>query len=293
MLAEGVCVAMLCQEKSKNGSAELVSIIMPTYNCAAYIDAAIASVQAQTYENWELIIIDDASTDQTARVIQPFLADRRILYHRMERNQGPAAVRNQALCLAKGAYIAFLDSDDLWLPEKLERQISFMQQTPCAFSCTAYQRVDEQGRSLGVILLPYRCVGYWREFFLGNVIGNSTVIYDRRRFGDVQVPDIRKRNDFALWLELLREGERCFGIEEPLMQYRVRENSVSAKKWGLLKYHWQLYRQVEEQNIFISALGVATLLITKGTKMGQRRRKCEKETQKRKYAVPDGGIVIR
>lgn len=276
---------MLCQEKTETVTSDLVSIVMPTYNCAAYIGAAIASVQAQTYENWELIIVDDASTDQTADVIAPFLTDQRILYHRMERNQGPASVRNQALCLAKGAYIAFLDSDDLWLPEKLEHQISFMQQTPCYFSCTAYQRVDEQGRSLGVILLPHHCVGYWREFFLGNVIGNSTVVYDRRHFGDVQVPDIRKRNDFALWLELLRNGERCFGIAQPLMQYRVRENSVSAKKWGLLKYHWQLYRQVEHQNLLISALGVFTLLMAKGTGMGQHRRKCEKEKQSRKYAV--------
>lgn len=278
---------MLCQEKTETAASDLVSIVMPTYNCAAYIGAAIASVQAQTYENWELIIVDDASTDQTADVIAPFLTDQRILYHRMERNQGPAAVRNQALGLAKGAYIAFLDSDDLWLPEKLERQISFMQQTPCVFSCTAYQRVDEQGRSLGMILLPHHCVGYWREFFLGNVIGNSTVVYDRRHFGDVQVPDIRKRNDFALWLELLRSGERCFGIAEPLMQYRVRENSVSAKKWGLLKYHWQLYRQVEGQNLLTSALGVFTLLVAKGTGMGQHRRKCEKEKQSRKYAVSD------
>lgn len=247
-----------------------VSVVMPTYNCGEFIAESICSVQAQTYENWELWITDDHSTDHTASVVEPFLKDPRIHYIYLQENGGPAKARNEALRLAKGDYIAFLDSDDIWSPDKLERQLKFMQEKECFFSCTGYRKMDEDGRSLDTAILPHAKAGYWKTFFLSNPIGNSTVIYDRCHFGERQVPLIRKRNDFALWLQILRDGDACYGLEDVLMDYRVRKQSVSSNKLGLAKYHWELYRQVEKRGLIVSALGVLMWAFVKGTGFGLR-----------------------
>ncbi len=249
----------------------MVSVIMPAYNSAKYITESIASVQHQTMENWELLIVDDGSTDNTAQVIAPLLTDSRIHYYSLPEHKGAACARSMALRNAKGDFIAFLDSDDLWAPEKLERQLAFMASSDCYFSCTSYHKVDEFGNSLGRLQVPFRKAGYWLAYFTGNPIGNSTVIYDRRHFGLQQVPEIRKRNDYALWLQLLRHGDACYGLQEPLMSYRVRFNSLSARKVALLRYNWHVIRHLEKRNIFVAALGLMGCAVCKVLHLGQKR----------------------
>lgn len=255
---------------------EKVSVIMPTYNCAEYIADAILSVQAQSYENWELIIVDDLSTDDTRQVVEPFLQDSRIRYHCLAQNGGPAAARNWGLRECTGAYVAFLDSDDLWMPEKLEKQLSFMKRhadQQCYFCCTAYEKMDIQGNDLGVVLLPPPRADYWKVFRCSNPLSNSTVLYDRRHFGDVQVPLIAKRNDFALWLKMLKNGDVAFGMDDVTMRYRVRKNSVSHDRVRLGYYHWYLYRHVEKMNLVLSIYGMLCWAFVKGTGIGLRIRK--------------------
>ncbi len=262
------------------GRKNLVSIIMPTYNCAKYIEESIQSVLAQTIDTWELFVIDDASTDDTRLRVKPFLTDARIHYICLPQNMGPAEARNQGLQQAHGAYIAFLDSDDLWAPEKLERQLAFMEQTndgACYFSCTAYTWMDEAGSSLHTKITPYAEVGYWKAFFLSNPIGNSTVLYDRSHFPNLSVPHIKKRNDFALWLQMLKNGEKCYGLTEPLTNYRVRSNSISSKKLSLAKYHWQLYRHIERLSLGVSILGMLSWAVVKGTGLGVKKEKYYEE----------------
>ena len=257
---------------------EKVSVIMPAYNCGKFIGESIRSVQAQTYENWELLIVDDVSTDDTAEVVAAFLGDDRIRYYCLQENGGPAAARNEALRRAQGDYIAFLDSDDIWMPEKLEHQLAFMKKNGYFFTCTGYKKTNEAGAPLGIQVIPRTSADYWKAFFLGNPIGNSTVIYDRRHFGDRQIPPIRKRNDFALWLQLLREGDACYGMEDVLMAYRVRNDSISSKKIRLAKYQWELYRHIEKKSLMLSCLGVLSWAVVKGTGLGLRVRKSKENT---------------
>ena len=266
------------QPMKRQYAQEKVSIIMPTYNCGRYIGEAVRSVQAQTYDNWELWIVDDCSTDGTAQAVRPFLEDPGVHYHCMEANEGPAQARNLALRRADGRYVAFLDSDDLWYPDKLEKQIAFMQSRlaeGCRFSCTAYIRIDEQGNSLHRTLIPPAKTGYWKLFFLSNPIGKSTVLFDRDYFGLVQAPLVRKRNDFGLWLEMLRQGDVCYGMEETLMKCRVREGSVSHNKFGLIRHQWHLYRHVEKMSLPLCAIGMACWAFVKGTGVGLTIRRSE------------------
>lgn len=248
-----------------------VSVIMPTFNCAKYIAESIASVQRQTMENWELFVVDDGSTDNTAQILTPLLADSRIHYHVLPEKKGVAYARSWAIRHAQGDYIAFLDSDDLWAPEKLERQLAFMSSTPCYFSCTAYRRIDAEGKPLGQIQLPFDKAGYWTSYMTGNPIGNSTTMYDRRHYGLQQVPEISKRNDYALWLQLLRSGDACYGLQEVLTSYRVRVNSLSARKLSLVRYNWHVIRHLERQNLLTSALGMLGCMGAKLVHLGRKR----------------------
>lgn len=256
-----------------------VSIIMPTFNCARYIAESIDSVLAQTYEDWELWIVDDQSEDDTLQTIERYLADERIRYVCLETHGGAAAARNRGLQLARGQYIAFLDSDDLWMPEKLEKQVDFLERhraEGCHFCCAAYTKMDEHGRSLHTLAIPPKTTGYWKMYLLSNPIGNSTVLYDRDAFGMVQVPEIKKRNDYAMWLQMLRGGAVCYGMEESLARYRVRSGSISHNKLGLMKYHWILYRHIERHNLLVCALGICCWAFVKGTHIGLRIRRTDK-----------------
>ncbi len=234
----------------------LVSVITPAYNCADFIGKTIESVVSQTYTNWEMIIVDDCSTDNTEDVVKKYSEnDSRIKYYCLARNSGAAAARTEAMRRAVGEYMAFLDSDDLWLPGKLEKQLGFMKNNGCAFSCTEYEQVDENGKSNGRIIKTVKKTDYNR-LLLDCPVGNSTVMYNVRKMGKFEVPDIRKRNDDALWLKMLKKEKYIYGMPEVLSQYRIRENSISSNKFKLIKYHWILYRDIEHLSVFRSAFHV-------------------------------------
>ena len=222
---------------------DLVSIIMPSYNTARFIGESIASVFAQTYTNWELLIVDDCSTDNTDEIIAQF-NDPRITYVKNEKNSGAAVSRNRALALAKGKWIAFLDSDDLWAPQKLEKQLKFMAENGFAFSYTCYEEVDENGSPTGTLVGgPKRITktGMFNYCWPGCL----TVMYNREVVGDIQIADIRKNNDYAIWLKACRKAD-CYLLSETLASYRKRGGSISNHSYvALIKWHYKLYREAE------------------------------------------------
>ena len=233
---------------------ELVSIIMPTYNCAKFINETIKSVLNQTYENWELVIVDDCSNDNTEEVVASF-NDKRIKYNRLEKNSGAAVARTTAMKMATGNYMAFLDSDDLWKDNKLEKQLEFMKKNNYNFTCTAYEQIDEEGHQLNKIIKTKKKADYNR-ILLDCPVGNSTVMYNVDNLGKFEVPNIRKRNDDALWLQILKKEKFIYGMPDVLMEYRIRNNSISSNKFSLIKYHWQLYREIEHLSVIRSAFHI-------------------------------------
>ena len=233
---------------------ELVSIIMPTYNCAKFIKETIESVLNQTYENWELVIVDDCSNDNTEEIVESF-NDKRIKYHKLEKNSGAAVARTTAMKMAIGNYMAFLDSDDLWKKEKLEKQLEFMKKNNYNFTCTAYEQIDEEGNKLNKVIKTKKKANYNR-ILLDCPVGNSTVMYNVDNLGKFEVPNIRKRNDDALWLQILKREKFIYGMPDVLMEYRIRNNSISSNKLSLIKYHWQLYREIEPLSVIRSAFHI-------------------------------------
>lgn len=223
---------------------DLVSIISPSYNCEKFIGKTIDSVLAQTYENWELIIVDDRSTDNTDAVVAKY-NDKRIKYLKNEKNSGAAVSRNKALREAKGRWIAFLDSDDLWLPQKLEKQIAFMEANDYHFSYTNYEEIDEDGHKLGVKVTGPKVISKTGMF---NYCwpGCLTVMYDAEVYGLLQIADIKKNNDYAMWLKVCRKMN-CYLLDEYLAQYRRgREGSISTHSyWKLIEWHYKLWHDAE------------------------------------------------
>lgn len=224
----------------------LVSIIMPNYNSAQFIEETITSVLSQTYENWELILVDDLSSDDSINIIESLISqDKRIKLIKLRQNSGPAIARNCAIEEATGRYIAFLDSDDLWHPRKLSKQISFMKEHDIALSYTGYHRIEEEnGGIIDQIHVPEKVE--YSELLKQNIIGCLTAMYDTQKLGKVYMPDISKRQDFGLWLNILKKVPYAYGIDEPLAYYRVRTASVSSNKILASKYNWKLYREVEK-----------------------------------------------
>lgn len=252
----------------------LVSIIMPTYNCAPFIKETVESVLAQTYKNWELLIADDCSKDNTKEVLAPYLQKYpNIHYTCLGKNGGPAAARSVALKQAKGDYVAFLDSDDLWHKEKLSRQIDFMQKNNAPFSATGYELIKEDGTRLHTALIPPEKTDYDKMLRLSCPVGNLTIMYDRRVVGDQQVPSIKKRNDFALWLQTLHKTPVCYGLPDVLGAYRLRSQSVSRNKLKLLPYHYHLYHHIEKLNFFRTAWYILCWGFVKGTGVGIKKIK--------------------
>lgn len=230
----------------------LVSVIMPTYNCGRFITETIESIQAQTYANWEIEIVDDCSKDDTKQIVEALMEkDPRIHYHCLENNSGAAVARTEAMKLARGEYMAFCDSDDLWMPDKLERQLAFMNENGYAFSCTAYEQIDEESKSLDRVIKTIKKTDYNR-LLLDCPVGNSTVMYNVGMMGKFEVPNIRKRNDDALWLTMLKKEKYIWGMPDVLMRYRIRKNSISSNKLSVIKYHWILYRQIEHLSVLRS-----------------------------------------
>lgn len=274
----------------------LVSIIMPSYNTGKFIAETIESVKAQTYTDWELIIVDDASTDNTDEVVSAFIKERhceepqgracheqsvvvaihgRIHYLKNEKNSGAAVSRNRALREARGKWIAFLDSDDLWAPDKLEKQIAFMEKNGYAFSYTRYGEMDEDGNKTGVVVggpAHISKTGMYNYCWPGCL----TVMYDREVVGDIQIADIRKNNDYAMWLKIVRKAD-CYLLAENLATYRKRSGSIThschpeqssmslraegeaitnqhhlKSKFSMIQWHYKLYREAEGMNPVVS-----------------------------------------
>lgn len=227
---------------------ELVSIIMPSYKCGRFIGESIKSVQAQTYQNWELIIVDDCSCDGTIDIVLDIKKyDDRISLYQNKVNSGAAVSRNAALRNAKGRWIAFLDSDDLWEPTKLEKQIKFMEDNHYAFSYHDYIEIDEQDNELGVHVSGKKHVGKF-DMFACCWPGCLSVMYDASKIGLIQINDIKKNNDTAMWLKVIQKSD-CYLLPETLGKYRRRANSITPKPlWERIWAHYPLFRVAEEMN---------------------------------------------
>jgi len=241
--------------------ADLVSIIMPSFNTSSYIAETIESVQAQSYMNWELIIVDDCSSDNTDEVVKTFLSDERIRYLKNEKNSGAAVSRNRALQEAKGRWIAFLDSDDLWMPGKLEKQIQFMEKHGYHFSYTNYAEIDVEGKRNGITVTgPKRITK--TGFFNYCWPGCLTVMYDKDVVGLIQIADIKKNNDYAMWLKVCRKAD-CYLLNEELALYRRgRAGSISTHNIKtMIGWHYKLYREAEGQNTVATVINTGRNLV--------------------------------
>ena len=231
----------------------LVSIITPSWNCAPFIEETIQSVQAQTYQNWEMIIVDDCSTDDTFAVVEPFVKqDDRIKYITNVRNSGAAVSRNVALRQAKGRWIAFLDSDDLWKPEKLEHQLQFMVENNYHFSYHEYGEIDGNSQETGVNVSGPRHIS---KLGMYNFCwpGCLTVMYDAEKIGLIQIKDIKKNNDYAMWLKVIKKAD-CYLLKENLAMYRRgRAGSVSTHSYvTMMKWHYKLFHDADDKNAIAS-----------------------------------------
>jgi len=243
------------------------SIITPSYNSSGFISNTIGSVIDQAVSNWELIIVDDCSTDNSVEVIQGFVdKDPRIKLIQLTENSGAAVARNKGIEAAKGRYIAFLDSDDAWSPDKLEKQLAFMQANDYPFTFAAYDKVDEAGKVFGHVGVPDKVT--YSDLLKSCSIGCLTAMYDTEFFGKVYMPLIRKRQDLGLWLKLLKKTKYAYGLNETLGFYKVRKDSISANKKIAALFTWRLYRDIEKLSLpkasyYFSHYAVRGLLRTK------------------------------
>lgn len=226
---------------------DLVSIIMPSYNTGRFIKETIESVLDQSYPAWELIIVDDCSTDNTDEVVNQYLVDERMRYIKNDTNSGAAVSRNRALREAKGKWIAFLDSDDLWEADKLQKQILFMKDNDYHFSYTNYVEIDEESKVNGKSVTGPKRIskhGMYNYCWMGCL----TVMYDADAVGLIQIPDIKKNNDYAMWLKVCKKAN-CYLLDETLARYRKRSGSISNHGYmKLIKWHYKLYREAENKN---------------------------------------------
>lgn len=221
----------------------MVSIIVPVYNVEKFIEATVNSVLSQTYTDFELLLVDDCSTDKTLEIINRF-SDNRIRLIKMEDNLGAWAARNRGLKEAKGELIAFLDSDDLWVPEKLEKEICFMKAEDAGFVFTGYEFADSDGVGLGKIVRVPHTLSY-KEALRNTTIFTSTVLIDRRKISDslIEMPNI-KSEDTATWWNILKAGNVAYGFDENLVKYRRSAGSLSSNKFAAIERIWRLYREI-------------------------------------------------
>lgn len=224
----------------------LISVVVPTWRDQVHVIEAIASIRAQTRTDWEAIVIDDGSDRGVQAALTAHVAglnDPRIRLVLSARNRGPARNRNLGIRLARGRYLAFLDGDDLWLPEKLTVQLAALQDSAALLCCTAYENFDAQSGATTVRVPPARITH--AGLLPGNTIGCSTVLIDRTRVPRPRFPDIPMRQDFALWLKILRDGGFALGLDRALTRRRIHGASLSANKWRAARYTWRMYRDVE------------------------------------------------
>lgn len=228
--------------QSPNTDTPQITVVMPAYNAAAFLARAIQSVQVQTRGDWELIVVDDFSVDATLQIATEMAADdARIVVLHQPQNSGPAAARNRAIHAGQGRYVAFLDADDCWLPQKLERQIAFMEEKGHAFTFTDYWRINGASRRR---VTAATSVSY-AELLKGNTIGCLTTICDRSVLGSFEMPDLPMRQDYGLWLDLLKRTPAAYGLQEPLAEYHDHAGSLSTHKWRALVNNWRLLYRVE------------------------------------------------
>ena len=222
---------------------------MPSYNCEQFVEESVRSVLAQTYKNWELIFVDDCSSDNTINIIKKIqLSDNRIKLFQNIINSGAAVSRNNALREAKGRWVAFLDSDDLWEPTKLEKQVAFMKEHEYGFTYTCYKEIDEDSKDTGISIRGPKHinkVGMYAFCWLGCL----TVMYDRQKIGLLQIANLKKNNDYAMWLKVIKKAD-CYLLDECLARYRRgRKDSISNHSYfELIKWHYKLFRDAEGMN---------------------------------------------
>lgn len=229
-----------------------VSIITPLYNGADYIEKAVRSVQRQSYMRWELIVVDDASSDQSPKIVERLLSDDpRIKLLRLKKNCGAAVARNYGINAATGRYIAFLDCDDEWMPGKLAAQVERLSATKAALCFAAYIRVDERGKVISRVGVPVALS--YREELMTNYIGCLTAMYDRQLVGKVHMPEyLPCHEDYPMWLEILRKSGPAVGIPVVLAKYSVRAGSLSSNKLQTARQVWRIYREIEKLPLFSS-----------------------------------------
>ena len=233
-----------------------VSVITPVYNAEKYLKEAIESVLEQTYKNMEIILVDDCSQDNSGQIIKQLQKlHPEIVYYCQPRNMGAGAARNKALELATGQYVAFLDSDDVWFPEKTKRQIQLMEKTKSPFSYAAIEMIDQDGKVIkGKRNIKESCD--YTYLLHNTIIATSSVMVNRKILGDFKMPLRRGGQDYATWLSLLRRGIVAYGINEVLVRYRVGSNSLSSNKFKSIKQVWEIQTQDEKINKFLAMLHV-------------------------------------
>jgi teichuronic acid biosynthesis glycosyltransferase TuaG len=231
------------------GNEPLVSIVTPAHDAARFLRETIASVRAQTDPRWELILVDDASRDATAEIAGELAReDPRIRIVRFPSNRGAAAARNAGMDAARGRYVAFLDCDDLWLPEKIEVQLQFMERTGAEFTFADYRMIDESGHVIGRPILAPPAVDY-RKLLRNTIIGCLTVMIRRDVLGSARMPDLRRHEDLVLWFTLLKRGIVARGIHRDLARYRIVRGSRSRDKIATARNMWKVYREVEKLSL--------------------------------------------
>lgn len=253
-----------------------VSIITPSYNSEKYILDTIQSVRQQTYENWEMIIVDDGSSDSTCSIVEKIACcDSRIKLLKQKTNLGAAMARTRATQYASGRYIAYLDADDIWLPNKLKKQVCFMKRHNAAFSCTSYEVIDDAGNKLNKIIYMLPKVDYV-GFLTNNLLQTVGIMVDTSVIDKkyLVMPNIRRRQDAATWLQILKAGYDCYGLNDVLAQYRRTNNSLSSNKFKAVKGVWTLYREIEQLSIPFSCycfVRYAILAVWKRIYIGRRK----------------------
>lgn len=240
---------------------ETVSVITPVYNVAKVIEKTLNSMLMQDYKNLEIVLVDDCSKDNSAEIIKRYLDKYpNIVYHKQVKNGGAAVARNTALNIAKGRYVAFLDSDDLWCEGKISKQLAFMKENDAAICCTAMDCIDEEDNSLNSVREVHKIISY--KFLLHNtMIATSTVMVDRNKTGNFQMPLRRGGQDYATWLMLMRNGTICYGLNEVLSHYRVMNNSLSSNKWKSIRQVWEIQTQDEKINKIAVAINVCFFIV--------------------------------
>ena len=244
---------------------ELVSIITPCYNSEKFLDECISSVLNQTYQNWEMLIVDDNSSDNSSILINSYSKkDERIKPLYLNDNIGAAMARNKAISKSKGKYLAFLDSDDVWLPKKLEVQTNFMKKNNCSFVFSSYSVISDDEKPKYTISVPETIT--YKKYLKNTIIGCLTVMLDKEKLKNIKMPNLRSSHDMALWLNLLKQEKYAYGIAQDLAIYREHKSSNTSNKFRAIYDVWNVYRKHEKLNLFYSIYNFVFYAINASTK---------------------------